>query len=106
VNFDIYNERVSSMAKKQAIGNETAASAAPARTAKPRTPRVKAAQHSKAISAEPTIAPVPAVTTGNPHDAIALIAYRLWESRGYEHGSALEDWVRAEREYSELVAAR
>jgi hypothetical protein len=91
------------MAKKQAIATETAASAAPARAAKPKAPRVKAAQHSKTISAEPTATPVVAVTE-HPHDAIARIAYRLWESRGGENGSALEDWVRAEQEYSELVA--
>jgi len=95
------------MAKKQVIINETAAAAAPARVAKPRAPRVKAAQHStKVTPAEPVAsAPLAAITAAeNPHDVIAKIAYRLWEARGSESGSELEDWLRAEQEYRELTA--
>ena len=34
-----------------------------------------------------------------PTDAeIAKLAYSYWEARGRKHGSALEDWLRAERE--------
>ncbi len=32
------------------------------------------------------------------HDEIAELAYSYWEARGKPNGSALEDWVRAERE--------
>ncbi len=32
------------------------------------------------------------------HDEIARLAYSYWEARGGSGGSALEDWLRAERE--------
>jgi hypothetical protein len=32
------------------------------------------------------------------HEDIASLAYSYWEARGYRGGSALEDWLRAERE--------
>lgn len=83
------------MAKKQATINENAA-AAPARAARPRTPRIKAAQHSKAVPVEMEHA-----SAENPHDAIARIAYSLWEARGNESGSAVEDWLLAEQQYRE-----
>ena len=35
------------------------------------------------------------------HHEIALLAYSYWEDRGYEHGSAEEDWLRAERHLRE-----
>jgi hypothetical protein len=81
------------MPKKQAIVPETAAVASPARAAKPKTPRVKAAQHSKVVSTESVIA------QSHPQEvceSIARIAYGYWESRGRSGGAALEDWVRAE----------
>ena len=89
------------MAKKQEIVTNTAAAASPARTAKPKTPRVKAAQHSKVASSEPVISQ----TNENPHEVIAQIAYGFWESRGYQGGAAIEDWVRAEHEYRQRLAA-
>jgi hypothetical protein len=93
------------MAKKQVNINESAAAAAPARAAKPRAPRVKAAQHSKTVSAEPVSIPAAQpVSAENPHDAIARIAYSLWEARGYEEGSPVEHWLRAEQKYRELTA--
>lgn len=94
------------MAKKQAIVKETAAAAAPARAAKPKTPRVTAAKHSKATSVEvPVIqAETAAAVIQNPHDAIALIAYSYWESRGYQDGMHVEDWLRAEQEYAQKTA--
>lgn len=86
------------MARKQAIAKETVAAAAPkaARAAKPPAPRVTAAKHSKSVSLEATMA-----QGGPDHDTeiIAQIAYSYWELRGGHGGSALEDWVRAEREY-------
>ena len=36
-----------------------------------------------------------------PHDEVARIAYFIWEKRGRQHGSAEEDWYRAEREWDE-----
>jgi hypothetical protein len=32
------------------------------------------------------------------HQDIARLAYSYWEARGRQGGSALEDWLRAERE--------
>jgi hypothetical protein len=90
------------MAKKQPIIKETAAAAAPktARAAKPpakpKTPRVTAAQHSRMVSAEP---PAAHALTLPDAEVIAKIAYGYWEARGCQGGSAIEDWVRAEREY-------
>jgi hypothetical protein len=90
------------MAKKQDIVTKTVAPAPPARATKPKTPRVKAAQHSKQISAEPIIAQN---NSEDSREAIAQIAYSYWESRGRQDGAALEDWVRAEHEYKQRLAA-
>jgi hypothetical protein len=80
------------MPKKQLIVKETAVAAPPARAAKPKTPRVRTTKHSKA-----------AVTHMESHtdsrEVIAQIAYGYWESRGFQHGGHLEDWVRAEHEF-------
>ncbi len=98
------------MPRKPVIAKETAAPAkpvkavtpaVPARAAKPRTPRVKTAQHSKIVPAEPAVV---MASPENPQEAIAKIAYSYWESRGYQGGAALEDWVRAEREYRQRAA--
>jgi hypothetical protein len=35
------------------------------------------------------------------HSRIAELAYSYWETRGGTGGSALEDWLRAERELKE-----
>ncbi len=94
------------MPKKQVTAKDTVVVAPPARAAKPKTPRVKAAKHSKAVSSEPSTIHIEAAHTEaartipeNPREAIAQIAYSYWESRGYQHGGALEDWLRAEHEY-------
>jgi len=89
------------MPKKQTTATVNASSAAPARAAKPRTPRVQTVKHSKTASIEsasPVIAP-PAAIAEDRHTAIAKIAYGYWEARGFQHGSAHEDWLRAEAEY-------
>jgi len=36
------------------------------------------------------------------HEEIAHLAYSFWEGRGRQHGSALEDWLRAERQLKQL----
>jgi len=64
-------------------------------TSKPRVSRVKSVTHSKTAAA-PVAAPAVAP---NAHEMIAKIAYGYWESRGYQAGSAEQDWLRAEREY-------
>jgi hypothetical protein len=90
------------MAKKQEIVKKTAAAAPPTRAAKPKTPRVRASQHSKVVSTEPAITQT---NHENPREVIAQIAYGYWESRGCQDGAALEDWLRAEREYRQRIAA-
>jgi hypothetical protein len=90
------------MAKKQVIVKETAVAAPPTRAAKPKTPRVKAAQHSKVVSSEFVTSQS---SSENPQEVIAQIAYSYWESRGCQGGAALEDWVRAEHEYRQRLAA-
>lgn len=40
------------------------------------------------------------VRSAPTHEEIAALAYTYWETRGRQHGSALEDWLRAERELS------
>jgi hypothetical protein len=48
-----------------------------------------------------TVAQAPAVQaqqTEPTYEAIAALAYSYWEARGYQGGSAEEDWLRAERE--------
>ena len=42
--------------------------------------------------------PGPAAAAPLSHEEIARLAYAYWEARGYPHGSAQEDWFRAERE--------
>jgi Protein of unknown function (DUF2934) len=113
------------MPKKQPITKATATSAAPARSATPRTTRVTSVKHSKPqgveapveeiaapVAAVPAIAPIPAVAAVQasdavqaseaPREAIAKIAYGYWEARGRTGESADEDWVRAEAEYLSL----
>jgi hypothetical protein len=97
-----YTQEVRFMAKKQAIVKETAVSAPPARAAKPKTPRVRTAKHSKAVSTESAAAQT---NPENSREAIAKIAYSYWEARGCRPGDALEDWVRAEHEYRQRSAA-
>jgi hypothetical protein len=43
-----------------------------------------------------------AVAAAPPHEEIARLAYACWEARGHPHGSAQEDWFRAERELLRL----
>ena len=38
------------------------------------------------------------VATNDLHDAIARRAYSYWEARGFQGGSAEQDWLRAEAE--------
>jgi len=101
------------MAKKQNAASTSAAGAALARVAKPAAPRVKSATHSKALTTETpvstdnrVIAPEAQLESVaiDPREAIAKLAYSYWEARGYQGGDAVEDWVRAEREYSRGLA--
>lgn len=37
-------------------------------------------------------------------EMIEQLAYRFWAQRGYRHGHALEDWIRAEKELVERAS--
>ena len=95
------------MAKKQATATETAAAVVPVRAAKSKstTPRVSTVKHSKSNISEPAVPQMEAVGAGTPqvhtdhHAEISRIAYSYWESRGYQGGSQVDDWLRAEQEY-------
>lgn len=67
--------------------------------------------------------PVPTATIGQPdaltgfelmvaehsapgYEEIARLAYSYWEERGFQGGSALEDWLRAEREIRQQDSLR
>ena len=90
------------MPKKQVENIIKTAASIP--SAKSRTPRIRTAKHSKsaAIVESPLAQPQPArpeLTREAPaHEAIALLAYGYWESRGCYGGNALDDWFRAEAE--------
>jgi hypothetical protein len=43
-------------------------------------------------------------TAAPSHEKIAKLAYSYWEARGRQGGSAVEDWLRAERELRERSA--
>lgn len=67
----------------------------------------KANDHAVTISAEPGSGsevldfrpPLPSIT----EEMVALRAYHLWEQRGRQHGSAADDWNRAEAELRVLL---
>jgi hypothetical protein len=78
-------------AKKETSATETKR---PARNA---APRVSTAKHRTTKTQE-----MPSgIETGteSSQEAIAAIAYGYWESRGYQGGDPMADWVRAEAEY-------
>ena len=82
--------------------------AAPVRATKPKTPKtisaVKVASTPRVRSVKHSKATPVAVSSVNAHEQIAKIAYGYWEARGFQHGSAEVDWLRAEQEYQLLTA--
>lgn len=91
--------------KHHAIYSDPTGAAAAASPVKRRAPRTKVSETvaSEISSSNParTAAPDSTVDPG----AIARLAYSYWEARGYMGGSAEEDWLRAEREIREGLAA-
>lgn len=45
------------------------------------------------------------MNTNERHDAIAREAYRIYQDRGMAPGGALQDWLQAEKAFSEKEAA-
>ena len=94
------------MASKKVIVKETAASAKAARVAKPATPRVPSARHSKSKAVDSNVeVPAPVAASQVSQEVIARTAYGYWQARGCTHGDALQDWLRAENEVRSVRTA-
>ena len=111
------------MAKKASVKPEaltvapsTAAAPAAAPAKKTRTHRTKSAsaeteaarEPAPRMSAKPAVeetAPLPAVVIDLSREEVARLAYSYWEARGYQGGSPIEDWIRAENELRERMPA-
>jgi hypothetical protein len=89
--------------KHHAIYSDPTGAAAAASPAKPRVSRVKGS----VSSTSKISSPLPAQTAGSVIDreAIALLAYSYWETRGFMGGSPEEDWLMAERELRTTLAS-
>ena len=78
---------------------ERATSASAGHAKRPRAARVRAGATTPRTSKDTVVKPpdarqAPKIT----HEEIALLAYFYWEARQSPHGSAEDDWFRAERE--------
>lgn len=69
-----------------------------ARTKKPVAGTPPASEAAKSRKSPHRITVQPVAPCDDLHSRIQQRAYELYERRGYGHGSALEDWLQAERE--------
>jgi hypothetical protein len=60
------------------------------KTKAPAKPRTTTAKAKKAAATVTSIGPSP--------EEIARLAHKYWAERGFQHGAAEQDWLRAERE--------
>jgi hypothetical protein len=74
-------------------------------------PKVEELKKAKAASAKPPKTATKkesVVAISQPkvvsREKIEQVAYQIWVQRGYKHGYALEDWIRAERELLERAS--
>ena len=74
-------------------------------------PKVEEPEKAKAASAKPPKTATKEESAGAISQAkvvsrekIEQVAYQIWVLRGYQHGYALEDWIRAERELLERAS--
>jgi Protein of unknown function (DUF2934) len=58
-------------------------------------------RHGPATKLFQATAPVKAAANAPTHEEIARLAYSYWEARGWQGGSSLDDWFRAELELKE-----
>ncbi len=79
-----------------------AAAASPVKRRAPRTKRAETPVDGKISAAPETVEQQELVVD---REAIARLAYSYWEARGFTGGSSEEDWLRAEREIRESLAA-
>ena len=91
------------MPSKPAANKETkTAQKETTRPARKAAPRVSTAKHRPAKSPETPISLE--MNAENSREIIAAIAYGYWESRGYQGGDPMEDWIRAEAEFNARIA--
>jgi len=83
---------------KQLQEDHTAMNAQPSRRIKETKPRAPAGTPAPAAIPTDTSTHQPVSPCDDPHILIAKRAYELYNERGYRHGSALDDWLEAERE--------
>lgn len=74
-------------------GKKTKTASKPRKAAEAKAPDTKA-QKTRTVKAN-TAEAKPVLVT---HDQIAQLAHRYWAERGYQHGHAEVDWLRAEQE--------
>jgi Protein of unknown function (DUF2934) len=68
------------------------------RLTKETKPRAPASTPAQAAIPTDTRTYQPVSPCDDPHILIAKRAHELYSERGYRHGSALDDWLEAERE--------
>ena len=67
-------------------------------TAKARVTKTAAPAETAPVAVLETVSAVAVPAAQSSTEAIALLAYSYWESRGCQGGSPEEDWLRAEQE--------
>ena len=89
--------------KHHAIYSDPTGAAAAASPVKRRAQRTKHAEADRKVSTvSETVVQQEMVVD---REAVARLAYSYWEARGFIGGSPEEDWLRAEREVRETLAA-
>ena len=64
----------------------------------------RASSDAKLASAVPVSQSTPTVTHDPNHEKIAQLAHSYWVERGYAHGFAEQDWLRAEQQLKARAA--
>lgn len=62
----------------------------------PAKPRKSAAKKEKVVRPASPVTP--------SHEEIAVLAHSYWEQRGYQHGYAEHDWLRAEQNLLKIAS--
>jgi hypothetical protein len=80
----------------------TGAAPSPTKTRPRRTATATRSKHSLPAAPETettaTVSNISETSVEPPREEIARLAYLLWLDRGCQHGSAEEDWLRAEQQ--------
>ena len=69
----------------------------------PKEAKAAAAKPSKTATKEESVVAISQARVVS-RDMIAQAAYQRWVQRGYQHGYALDDWIRAEQELLKLAS--